>query len=121
MNFFKRRNILKKLNYLDATPVRKCDFTVNSDNTITLQVPRFKNAKINRILLHERKRYYRITLDENGSTVWSKIDGIKKVADICSESLELLGDKIQPVEQRVTRFMTMLYDARYISFREIED
>ncbi len=121
MNFFKRRSILKKLNYLEATPVRKCDFNTNEEGMVTLIVPKFKNEKFNKWFLNHRKRFFRISLDEVGSVVWQQIEGNRKVYEICNKASEILGEKVQPVDQRVTKFLTMLYDARYISFKEIED
>jgi hypothetical protein len=121
MNFFKRRKILKSLNYLEVIPIRKCDFNTNEDGEVTLIVPKFKNEKFNKWFLNHRKRFFRISLDEVGSVVWQQIDGQCKVYEICNKAAEVLGEKVQPVDQRVTKFLTMLYDARYISFKEIED
>jgi hypothetical protein len=121
MNFIKRRRILKKLNYLEVTPIRKCDFNTNEMGGVTLIVPKFKNEKFNKWFLNHRKRFFRISLDEVGSVVWQQIDGHCKVYEICNKSTEILGEKVQPVDQRITKFLTMLYDARYITFKEIEE
>jgi hypothetical protein len=40
--------------------------------------------------------------------------------EICKQVYDIYGEKIMPVDQRVTRFLTMLYEGKYISFREIE-
>jgi hypothetical protein len=120
MNFFQRRKILKKSNYLEVTPVRKCDYSSNDEGIVTLLVPKFKNEKFNKWFLNHRKRFFRIALDETGSVVWLQIDGQRKVYEICNKATEILGEKIQPVDQRVTKFLTTLYDSRFISFREIE-
>jgi hypothetical protein len=121
MNFYKRRKILKKLNYLEATPFRKCNFDTNEKGIVILIIPKFKNEKFNKWFLPSRKRYFNISLDEVGSVIWKQIDGKTKVYEVCNKSVIVLGDKIQPVEQRITKFLTMLYDARYISFQEIEE
>jgi hypothetical protein len=121
MNFFKRRRILKKLNYLEATPVRKCDFKTDENGIVILIIPKFKNEKFNQWFLNSRKRHFSISLDELGSVVWQQIDGHCKVYDICNKAVEILGDKIQPVEERITKFLTKLYDSRFISFKELED
>jgi hypothetical protein len=120
LTFFQRRKILKQLNYMEATPIRKSNFETDEAGIVTLIVPKFKNVKFNTFFFHQRKRYFHIALDELGSTVWLHIDGEKNVASLCDKSLELLGEKIQPVHDRVTKFLTMLYEARYISFKEIE-
>ena len=120
VNFFQRRKILKKLNYMEATPIRKSKFETDEHGIVTIVVPKFKNEKFNTFFCSPRKRFFRIVLDELGSNVWLQVDGRTKVGTICEKSLELLGDKVQPVQTRVTKFLTMLYEARYISFQEIE-
>ncbi|HNX06518.1 MAG TPA: PqqD family protein [Bacteroidales bacterium] len=120
LNFFKRRNLLKQLNYLEATPIRKCAFETAENGLITLVIPKFKNEKVNNYLLSPRKRFFRIALDELGTSVWMHIDGTKKVMEICKQVYDIYGEKIMPVDQRVTRFLTMLYEGKYISFKEIE-
>lgn len=119
MDFFRRRKIFKKLNYLDATPIRKSDYKIDKNGIVTIIVPKFKSDIIAKIFFHQRKRFFRIALDEIGSVVWQQIDGQNNVDVICKKSEEVLGEKIHPVEQRVTKFLTMLYNARYISFKEI--
>jgi hypothetical protein len=120
LNFFKRRSILKKLNYMDATPVRRSEYETAENGIVTLIVPKFKNLKLNDFLFHPHKRFFRISLDQLGSAVWTQIDGRTKVAEICKKALEICGEHINPVEQRVTKFLTTLYEARYITFVEIE-
>ncbi len=120
LNFFQRRRILKKLNYLDATPIRNCEFETNETGIVTLVIPKFKNKKFNDFMLGPRKRYFRLTLEELGSAVWLQIDGRTKVSDICTKVYEICGEKIMPAEERVTKFLTTLYESRYITFAEIE-
>ena len=121
VSYFKRRKILKSLNYLDATPIRKVDFQTDDNNLVIMLVPKFRNEKLNNFLLHRRKRYFNIHLDEPGTAVWMKIDGVRNVGSICRELQEELGGKIEPAEQRITKFLTQLYEARYITFAEIEN
>jgi hypothetical protein len=121
LNFFQRRKILKNLNYMDATPVRCSDFKTSDDGIVTLVVPKFQNRKFNDFMFRPSRRYFKISLDELGSAVWLSIDGQRNVAVICGKMLEIFGDEINPVEQRVTKFFTTLYEARYISFKEIEE
>jgi len=121
LNFFQRRKILKKLNYMEATPIRKSEHETAENGIVTIVVPKFKNQKLNNFLFLPRRRYFRISLDELGSEVWLQINGKIKVTEICHNVSEIFGDRISPVEQRVTKFLTTLYEARYISFVEIEE
>lgn len=119
MNFFQRRKILKKLNYLEATPIRKSEHRVEESGLVTLVVPKFKNKKLLK-LLHPRRRYFNIALDETGSTIWLLIDGQSNVEIIIKKSEEILGEKLIQAQDRITKFLTMLYNARYITYQEIE-
>ena len=106
---------------MDATPIRNCDYETNEAGMVTLIIPKFKNKKFNDFMLGPRKRYFRVTLEELGSAVWLQIDSHSKVADICTKVYETFGEKIMPVEERVTKFLTTLYESRYITFAEIEN
>ena len=70
-----------------------------------------------------RKEHFTIYLDEIGSATWLEIDGEKNVQQICDKLKEKLGDKIKPhheVEDRVNKFLSQLYEQRYITFKELE-
>jgi len=118
MNFFRRRKILKQLNFLDVTPVRICDQRVEEDGKITLVVPKFKNPKFNEWFLGRRPKNFEIHLDKAGSQTWEFIDGKRNVSEIC-ELLE--KDHVEESVERVTKFMTLLYEQRYITFKELQE
>jgi hypothetical protein len=123
MNFFKRRKILKNINYLDLTPVRLMEDQLTDDGRIDILLPRFNRRFWREIYRNSKKgAYIHIHLDEIGSAIWLLIDGQKKVIKIYDELNEMKADKLQPeeeTEKRVTQFLSMLYQERYISFREI--
>ena len=121
MNFFQRRKILKNVNYLDLTPVRTKHHTIGSDDKVVVIIPKFTNKfivkKIVPIMKHQDMK---LNLDELGSAVWLFIDGKKKVKEIALELSQKFGDKIQPVDERLTKFLTQLYEQRLISFNELK-
>ena len=123
MNFFQRRKILKNINYLDLTPVRMMEHQVTGDGKIDILLPRFKRGFWREVYSKSRKgEFIFIHLDEIGSAIWNSIDGFRKVQAICNEMKETHPDKLKPddeTEKRVTQFLSMLYQERYISFREI--
>ena len=123
MNFFQRRKILKQANYLDLTPLRIFDHELREDGKVTILLPRFKNELAKRMLKPRRKSdHIHIKLDETGSAIWLMIDGKLRVQEICEQMKNLYQDKMQPPEEtetRVTQFLSLLYQQRYISFREI--
>ena len=125
MNFFERRKIFKKANFLDLRPVRKLRHEVREDGGISLLMPRFKN-RINSALFQpaSKEKFIRIKLDRFGGHAWLCIDGQSTVAQISSMLNDRFPDELQPLEEtesRVAKFLSLLYQQRYISFREIGD
>jgi hypothetical protein len=125
MNYFQRRKILKKSNFLDLRPVRVLGHELRDDGGITLLMPRFKN-RVNAALFQPNSKghFIFIKLDRFGGHTWLLIDGQATVAQICSKLKEQFPEELQPVEEtevRVTNFLSLLYQERYITFREIQD
>jgi hypothetical protein len=125
MNFFQRRRIFKKANFLDLRPVRVLGHELRKDGGITLLMPRFKN-KINSALFqpNSKEKFIFIKLDRFGGHTWLLIDGYDTVAEICLKLKDRFPEELHPVEEteeRVTQFLSMLYQQRYITFREIQD
>ena len=123
MNFFQRRKILKKVNYLDLIPVRLMEHEMLESGKIDILLPRFKSPYWKSMFYSPRKgEHIRIHLDQAGTAIWLLIDGQTPVREI-SEKLQLaLPDKLQPAEEtdkRVTQFLSLLYQQDYLTFREI--
>jgi len=125
MNFFTRRNILKKANFLDLRPVRVLRHETRDDGGINLLMPRFKN-RISSALFQpgSKEKTIFIKLDRFGGHTWLLIDGESTVAEICDKLRAQFPGELQPIaetEERVTKFLSLLYQERYITFREIQD
>jgi hypothetical protein len=123
LNFFQRRKILKKANYLDLTPLRQLGFEELGNGRVDILMPRFKNPAMKRALQPRRKQeYIRIHLDATGSAIWMEIDGNINVLEIINRVQAAHPDKLDPpgeTAKRVTDFLSLLYQERYITFREI--
>ncbi len=66
--------------------------------------------------------FIRIKLDQFGSQTWRLIDGKTNVGGIAEQLNREPPEKLEPAEEtpeRVTKFLAMLYQQRYISFLEI--
>lgn len=109
---------MKRLNYLDVTPVRVCEHQVEADGKISVIVPKFRNKTFNDWFLGRRPKNFLIRLDQQGSRTWELIDGVRSVREICDK---LETDQMEEAVERVTKFMTMLYEQRYITFRELQE
>jgi len=102
------------------TPVRLHEHIINDDGQLTLIVPKFKNEAFANFCIPKRKsKNFKINLDEFGSATWLEIDGRQTVTDICNQLVIQFGDKIQPVEDRIPKFLSLLYEQRYITFKEL--
>ena len=125
MNFFKRRKIFKQANFLDLRPVKVLSHELRDDGGINLLMPRFKN-RVNSALFQppSKDKIIFIKLDRFGGHTWLLIDGVSTVTEICEKLKEQFPGELEPVEEtedRVTKFLSLLYQQRYISFREIEE
>lgn len=110
-----------EVNYLELTPFQNHDFEVNKNGLVNVFVPKFKNKMLIKFLIPKMKSpFIKIKLDEFGSEVWQLIDGSKKVLEISEKLLEKFGDRIQPVNERLTKFLTQLYHYKFINFKEIK-
>lgn len=119
-SFTERRKLLKDANYLDLRPTKSYDHKDLEEGTVGVLVPKFGNWFTKTFFLPFSKAdVVVIKLDKFGSETWKLIDGKRDVGEICKILLDIFGDDIQPVEERITRFLTTLYEQRLISFVEI--
>jgi hypothetical protein len=125
MNFFQRRRFLKKVNSLDLTPLCLLDHTADEGAKVSLMMPRFYGTVWKPMFQHRtRRKFIPIKLDEFGSATWLFIDGRTKVGDIGKKLREKFPEKLKPgddTEIRLANFIFLLYNQRYITFREIQD
>ena len=120
VNFFERRKILKSTSLLDLTPFRKIKHKDEESGNITLLYPKFKNGKISKFMLGNKTPFIHMNLDELGTASWLLIDGKRKVGEIAEALEEQFGEKVKPAHQRLGKFLSLLYENKYISFKEIQ-
>lgn len=122
LSFFKRRKILKNSNYLELTPFKLFGEEVMEDGLVNILIPKFTNPLAVKFLTPRLKSSdIKIKLDEIGSAVWMELDGEKKVGIITKKMESKFGEKIAPVNERLTTFLTQLYMQKYISFKELAE
>lgn len=121
MNVFTTKKIKKGINFLDLTPIKKFEDETDENGVISILIPRFKNPRMAKFFLSRNKsNIFRVKLDELGSATWKELDGKQNVLDICKKLNSELGEKVQPAEQRITQFLSILYQQRCITFKEIQ-
>lgn len=120
MNFFERRAILKNANHLELTPMPLHNSETDESGIVTIIVPKFKNSFAVKFVSPKLKTPdIKIKLDEFGSETWKNMDGKNSVGKIGEKLVSKFGERINPVNERLTRFLTMLYEQRMITYREI--
>ena len=117
---FFRKKIDTTINYLELTPVRNYDHVVEDSGLISVLVPKFDIKWIDKIMSKIIKsRFFKAKLDEFGTETWLEIDGVKSVQMISNQLSKKFGDKINPVNERLTKFLSELYKNNFITFKEI--
>jgi hypothetical protein len=120
VNFFQRRKILKNSSYLDVTPMTKYEHVFLEDSgLVNVLIPKFKSTFFKSFVPRNKSQHITINLDEFGSATWLLIDGKKNVGTICKELEEKYGERIHPVVERITKYFTLLYTNKLITFQEI--
>jgi hypothetical protein len=120
--FRKKKDELSKINYLELTPVPLFEHIVEEDGKVSVLIPRFTNKVLVKIITPMLKSpYVKTMFDDFGSHVWREIDGNRKVSDIANSFREKFGDKGEPSEERVTKFLTQLYKYKFLTFKEIHN
>ena len=124
VSFFKRRKILKQANTLDLHPMRLMDYEKRDEDTLNILLPRFKNSLANKLFQPRwKEEFIKIKLDAFGSAIWEQLDGNQSTGEICGKIKETFPEKLQPIEEteeRVSKFLSQLYQQRFISFSELQ-
>lgn len=105
-------------NYLDYIPEKSPEITwENRAGQIVVQVK--NKGFFNRIaqLLFGRPKISHIALDQYGSYIWPCIDGKTSVYEISKKVQQKFGDKAEPLLERLTKFIAILKQEKFVKFR----
>lgn len=120
MKLLQRRAILKGANYLDLRPAKIAKEEIDENNMVTILYPKFISKFAQKYIIPKmRSPHVRLKLDALGSAAWLAIDGVKKVSEIVQELEKKFDGKEPGIEERLTRFLTLLYEQKIISFAEL--
>lgn len=108
----------KKENYLDFIPVVNGQNTWDrgEDGVVTIHMVNrgFYNTMAQK--LFHTPRVSHIKLDEYGSFLWMRIDGVKTVGQLALELKEAYGERAEPLYDRLVKYMQILHNNRFIMF-----
>lgn len=106
-------------NLLELTPVRVNEHEEH-EGLIRILIPKFKNKFLISLIPKTKSKFITVKLDEIGSATWLLINGKRKVSKIVEELREKFGEKIEPAEERVSKFIGGLNLHSIIYFKELK-
>ncbi len=110
------------VNLLELVPEQLVDSTRDDEGIITILGPRFKTGFMKKLVGSRLKSpYFKIALDDIGTTVWENIDGTQNIGMISDILKEKFGEKIEPVNNRLAMFFTQLEMSRFIVYTNLEE
>ena len=101
----------------DIVPKPLVESETNDDGNTILLKPKFRNTFLSNYLTSRvKKPFFKVTLDEIGTFIWSKIDGKHNAVEISDKLSAEFGEKIQPANERLGLFLGMLKRGKFVDF-----
>ena len=108
---------MKVNKFLNMIPVRQCDHEINDDLVTVLFVKR--PTMVEKLFFRSMiNKPYKIDLDEIGSFIWGKINGVINVDEIIDITDKYFGEKVEPAEDRVIQFLKQMHQTKLIMLYE---
>lgn len=105
------------LNMYNVIPRPIVKSETSKNGLVVLLKPKYKNQFLVKHLIPNMKHpFYKINLDNIGSAVWNKIDGLKNAVEIAEELEKELGEQIQPAYERLGIFLSQLKRGKFIEY-----
>jgi hypothetical protein len=109
-----------KRNIAACVPQRLIESETGEDGNVKLLVPRFRHSWLQWLQRRLKSPYIKVTLDEIGSCAWRHMDGSTSVAHIGEKMKEELGEKIEPVGERLGLFLGMLKRNKFVTWDHVD-
>lgn len=120
VGYFRRKKILRQANFLDLKPMVQHPHETGPNGEVTVLVPKFSGRLLGRWLQRRvRHPYMTLSLDALGSATWMLCNGNHTVRQICQALKKDFGEQAAQAEDRVTTFLSALYQKKLITFREV--
>ncbi len=103
--------------FWNQKPQRAADWELTPDRMVIVLLPKFKSQLLKRWLLPLLShQHFRIKLDKIGSSFWMLCDGNHTLGEIKLELKNTFYEKIEPIDQRIGKFVDQLYKWQLIKF-----
>jgi len=105
----------------DVVPRHAIEWEDGPEGGAVLIVPRFRWGPMKKWLQPRLKRpHMRVKLDEIGSFAWKQMNGVNIFQDIAEAMKDHFGEKVEPAEDRLGKFLTLLYRDKFVEFYKSE-
>jgi len=102
--------------FWNARPRRRLDWRDLDDGRCVVLRPQLGEGRIGRWLASKLgDPCYRIRLDDVGSFIWKACDGETQMTEIAGRLRAEFGERIEPAEERLARFIQSMLRSRMIS------
>ena len=102
--------------FWNARPRRRLDWRDLDDGRCVVLRPQFGEGRFGRWLAAKLgEPCYRIRLDEVGSFIWKACDGETPLTAIAGRLRAEFGDRVEPAEERLARFVQSMLRSRMIA------
>ncbi len=99
----------------DARPHRRLDWRELDDGRCVVLRPQLGESRIGRWLASKLgDPCYRIRLDDVGTFIWKACDGETPLTEIAGRLRSQFGDRVEPAEERLARFVQSMLRSRMI-------
>ena len=112
------------INLLQLKPERQFGWEINpeTEDTVTILVPKFRGKFLGKWLQPKLKRpYFRVKLDAYGTLVWQSCDGQNSVYDIGQKLRKRFTENVEPLYERLGDFMRQLERNQLIAYNNIKE
>ena len=101
---------------MNCIPVRLFNSEINSETGKTVIIRPKYNSQLGKKLLEPflKKKDFRINLDELGTKTWENCDGKNSVDEIGKILGATFGPEIEPIYERLTKFLIQLHKEKFI-------
>ena len=108
----------KNVNLLDLIPVKNVDWEKKEDGTVSLKLPKTRSRLFKAIIEKlGKKPHFKVHLDEFGSFVWERCDGMHRVDQIGVHLKTKFGNTVEPVYDRLGAFVRILASQKCITYK----
>ena len=108
---------IENFHLMKIHPRRLLKWREDSEGKVVILRPKLGDGALGCwISLRLRNPYYYIYLDDVGTLVWKRCDGKTGLSCIVTHVRQQFGERVEPVEQRLLKFIKQLREAKLIEF-----